>query len=1584
MKQLKVCLPLLPALVVLLAPSGAVPAAGQTCVQPSTPPSPPAYWASSAPPQTVYECSDLMFHNRIARVSGQAGQPGLPKLVSVVGCDVVFSDVSGASPVKETSIKLWNYGNNDTHSNHYLSGVEILDGFPYVMLSHSNNGWVMGKIQMSGSGAVSTLSYVTHFKFGDSRPSPDAQAYGTKMWWGNDGRAYIVGMYLDKNIDDAAFKIADLGTGEQTPPFTIKSALPSSSLSSMFSTMKVGSTIYLLQWGRNGLYVHNVTNPSVPQLAAVHTDTPFKFPTKDYGPDYVWGPVVLNRGTDNAPQWRAYTYQRGGSKLYIIDLNNPLAPVVLAQATLPDGAASINSVASDGQLLVAHRLTPSSETLPGPQLTYYSVVDDSFQEIPSHFWWDKGRDRLGEEFAQEIAVWPGAGQYKVFAAARIRAYQSTVQASCLSMTPTAALGVARASGQTGTPGCTPGHPEAAKGFPGDVFTLTNGSTNGLLLESLEVRHPDQSVHDLTAQFGSGSMSWTSPAAGPLGEYTFTLRMRDAQQVLYTAQAYVQLCGDPTARLAITHVRAPGGNWAACTSCSWLAGYGVRLSAAGSDGHPVWSGSNPTWDVQYRPKDGSWSPAPETDYVNPGDGTLELTLNGIGDYKVGASVSYPYEELPVGTGDTTLHSGAVTAAFTAYQGGTQVVNNGTADRAKATALTFTGQPASGSTCVWAIAPAHWGGFSGACGSAASIPAGTLQKDQQYTLTLTASVSEPVADEAVATLVFTATEITGDFSWSPTTPNIGQTTTFTPLNLPTGVKRLRWEFGEEGCDPQAHPATLEVPCLAGCVAATFQFKTGGSKTVTLSASTDSVNFTPVATHSLTVNYAGSCVTCTPPSAPTNVVPQPGAQVGSGTVQFSWNPSTGTAPISYQVYLGPVAACSSSSTSCSTTISSPGTYSWTVRASNSCGNATSSATSFTVVSSGTAPSAPVLVSPANNANLPGGSVTFSWAASSGSQPITYDVNLGPLMKICSNVSGTTCSATISNASTYTWWVTAKNAAGSAQSETRTLVIGTPCVAPAAPTNPTPANGGVVAPGSVTLKWSAPASGTAPFTYDVYLGPTKACSDLTTTQCVVNNVQTGSFSWYVKAKNACSTGGVQSATWSFSVCQATAVPVVDFTWTPREPVTIGGVVQEQPYVGQTVTFDPSATTNYPTGWDWTDFNTPVPWIHYTVQNPTHVWNTPGDKIVRLTATNCIGSSQQVAKTVKVYPDIRPVTATFTVTATDPNRPQEVTFTAATGVDQGEPNEFTWDFGDGTTASGADKATVVHSYKCGATYPVKLTARRIKSGSTIVSSPSTQQVRVGGTLCSPQSLLVVDVARNLPGKNGALWNTDLTVYNPTTEEMMLKMAVKRPDGSPREESRTFSLLPNETLSLEQILTYTQIDFQKASLWFYQADPINRGMKPLPVISARTHTGAVPPYDDFGQFVMVYPVYQATDRKLTLFITGLRHNGKTAQQAGQGFRTNLTIVEPAGGQWSADAVKLTLYSVDDPNFVKERQLWAAGRYAYWQKSIDEFFQDVAPEDDLGRIILKIEVEPGASIAFGCSLINNFTNAPIFVPTQTLE
>lgn len=1574
MRQGVVCVALLP-MVMLAGLAGASVEAATSCVLPDASPHSP-FWYSTG---DASMCSDRMFNIFVFDFGTTTKKS---QLVAVVGCRIFVYSLDGTTPQVGVQYAPWSSSwgpANYAHNTHPFRHIALLEGFPYGMASFSTEGWALFKWTTSSSGAVTGFTNVDHHKFGKT-PGDTDEMYGTKMWWGLDGHAYIVSRYLEKTDTITGFKIADMGTGSAAPPLTIKSTLPPQSGTSLFDVVRVGNQIYLLQWGAGGLHVYDVTNPSGPVYLGLSNDTYLKtMGIEDFGPKKVWGPAVVNKGTESNPIWRGYVVSSSGGKLYIVDLDDPTSPSKLAEVTIPDGG-TVRSIDSDGKLVVVNQeplVDNDGNFLDLPAARYYSVDGDTFVEIPSHVNWYAHPNDANEQ-PQDVALLPGGSQYRTFRSCLQFAYQDTVEASCLSTTPTASLDVTRATGMPGTPTCT-APAGAIKGFPGDGFVLANESSSGTTIEELVITGPNQYYENVTGSMLGGSMTWPSPnVSGGDGLYTLTLKVRDADQNPLTDTGTVFLCNNPVARLGLTHVKAPGGSWQACTSCAWLQGYSLRYSALTSDGHPVWGSANPTWTVQLCPTGASCAAAPTGDYLNPGDGTLELTLTSTGDYKVGAGVAYPFLELPVATTEMTAHSGAITAAFTAVQGANTIGPGGAVMITGPLNLTFTGQVAPGSTatCSWALTPNVWSAASAPCANGATIPANTLTNGQQYTLQLTA-VSSPVADQAVASLTFTGTDIVGDFSWSPDAPDIGETVQFTASGLPAGKTGVRWTFPASGCSA-SDTAVKYVPCgMIACDTTDFAFKTSGAKNVSLAVAMDTppTTYTTVATKELTVNNAGTCpTTCTGPGTPNTTSPR-NTTVPAGTVTFQWTAVSGTSPITYDVYFGGIKLCSSTTTSCSTPMVA-GSYTWTVKASNSCGNATSASASFTVGSSCTMPSAPSNVLPANNAQVPAGNVTFSWTASSGSPTPTYDLYVG-LVKKGSGVTGTSYTTAVASGGPYPWTVTARNTCGSASSTATTVTVGEPCVAPGQPTNPTPANNGVVQPGNVTLSWSAPATGNS-LTYDVFMGGLKVCSSVTATQCVVSNLQSGTRTWYVQAKNSCGTG--TSATWTFSICQATAVPVASFTWTPKDQVTIGGVVQDQPYVGQTVTFDPSATTNFPTSFEWTDFSQ-SPWATYTVANPTHTWPSPGDKIVRMKATNCIGTSAQVPLTVTVYPDIRPVVAGFSSNVADQLNPQVLTFTAATGSTYGDPNHFTWDFGDGETVAGSDKAEVVHTFKCGATFTVKLTSRRMKTGSDVKSQPTTKDIPVGGTSCSPQSLMVMDVARNLPGNNGALWNTDLTLYNPTEQEMMLKVAVKRPDATPREESRSFSLLSKETLSLEQVLSYVGLEFTKASLWFYQADPVNRGLKPLPIISARTHTGVVAPFDDYGQFVMVYQVYQATTRKLTLYFTGLRHNGKTAQTAGQGFRTNVTIVEPAGIGWAADAVRLTLSKADDPAFVKERQLWASGKYGYWQKSLDSFFTDLAPEDDLGQVILRVEIEPGAAIALGSSLVNNGTNAPVFVPAQ---
>ena len=120
--------------------------------------------------------------------------------------------------------------------------------------------------------------------------------------------------------------------------------------------------------------------------------------------------------------------------------------------------------------------------------------------------------------------------------------------------------------------------------------------------------------------------------------------------------------------------------------------------------------------------------------------------------------------------------------------------------------------------------------------------------------------------------------------------------------------------------------------------------------------------------------------------------------------------------------------------------------------------------------------------------------------------------------------------------------------------------------------------------------------------------------------------------------------------------------------------------------------STNVPTSWAW-DFGDGGT---DTVQNPTHVYTTPGSYTVTLTATNSAGSNAVIAGMNALIP--APV-AGFTLTPSSGVFPLPVSFT---DTSTNSPTSWAWDFGDGSSSS---LKNPTHTYTTAGTYNVNLNA---------------------------------------------------------------------------------------------------------------------------------------------------------------------------------------------------------------------------------------------------------------------------------------
>jgi PKD repeat protein len=154
-------------------------------------------------------------------------------------------------------------------------------------------------------------------------------------------------------------------------------------------------------------------------------------------------------------------------------------------------------------------------------------------------------------------------------------------------------------------------------------------------------------------------------------------------------------------------------------------------------------------------------------------------------------------------------------------------------------------------------------------------------------------------------------------------------------------------------------------------------------------------------------------------------------------------------------------------------------------------------------------------------------------------------------------------------------------------------------------------------------------------------------------------------------------------------APPVASFTYTPDAPT-----------IDETVTFDASASYD-PDGtivsYSW-DFGDGAPGTGVTT---AHAYTTAESYIVTLTVTDNDTLTSNATSEIMVSSALEPPVASFTYSPAEPQVDKTVTFNASASHDpDGTIVSYSWDFGDGTNATGM---TVDHAYADNGTYTVTL-----------------------------------------------------------------------------------------------------------------------------------------------------------------------------------------------------------------------------------------------------------------------------------------
>ncbi len=137
---------------------------------------------------------------------------------------------------------------------------------------------------------------------------------------------------------------------------------------------------------------------------------------------------------------------------------------------------------------------------------------------------------------------------------------------------------------------------------------------------------------------------------------------------------------------------------------------------------------------------------------------------------------------------------------------------------------------------------------------------------------------------------------------------------------------------------------------------------------------------------------------------------------------------------------------------------------------------------------------------------------------------------------------------------------------------------------------------------------------------------------------------------------------------------------------------------------------------WDFGDGTTPS-----TLQNPSHVYSSPGIYTISLSATSSVGTDTE---TKQNYLTVRPA-VNFTGAPTTGTGSLSTSFTDTTSLGQLDVTSRTWTFGDGSATSG--EASPVHIYSAPGVYDVTL------SMNTTLDGTADSRTRAGYIIVRPE-----------------------------------------------------------------------------------------------------------------------------------------------------------------------------------------------------------------------------------------------------------
>jgi hypothetical protein len=591
------------------------------------------------------------------------------------------------------------------------------------------------------------------------------------------------------------------------------------------------------------------------------------------------------------------------------------------------------------------------------------------------------------------------------------------------------------------------------------------------------------------------------------------------------------------------------------------------------------------------------------------------------------------------------------------------------------------------------------------SASYTTAATVSGDSGSTFSVQVSNSVGSATSAAATLTVTVEPVAPSITTQPQNQNVmlGATATFTVVA--TGTAPLSYQWSKNGT------------AISGATSASYTTE------ATVSGDNGSTFSVQVSNAVSNVTSTAATLTVTTAAVAPSITTQPQNQsvtVGA-TATFSVG-AAGTAPFSFQWSKNGTAIAGATSASYTTpaTVSGDNGSAFTVKVTNSAGNATSNAATLTVTAAAVAPT--IATQPQNQSVTVGAMATFTVVAA-GTAPFSYQWSKNGMAISGATGASYTTPATVIGDSGATFSVEVSNSAGSTMSNAATLTVTTTAVAPSITTQPQ--NQSVTV--GATATFTVVASGTAPFSYQWSKNGTAisgATSASYTTPTTVSGDNGSTFS--VTVSNTVGNATSNSATLTVSAVAPTIT-----TQPQNQSVTVGA----------TATFTVVAAGTAPLSYQWSKTGAVISGATSASYTTPATMSGDNGSTFSVKVTNSAGSATSNAATLTVNAAAVPptittqpqnqsvtvgATATFTVVAsgTGPLSYQwsknGATITGATSASYTTPVTVTGDNGSSFTVQVSNSAGNATSNAA------TLTVNAAAVPPSITTQPQNESVLVG------------------------------------------------------------------------------------------------------------------------------------------------------------------------------------------------------------------------------------------------------------------